>query len=279
MKVVESDFGIQYMFSMILCSLFENLISTQSLDMLESVQNHLLANSVQILWHMVQVITSKISEQRTLSIRILSAMFTKNLNTKDVLNRMLPAKLLSKRILFPRDVERQFQSYINFFTEDFLNTFETPEEQWHFRTRRELTLKLREEIRHFIQQRDKGADESIQLIVKKKDEVQRPTFNYQEFYVDYECLDEMYSVGDYFITPLLVLDLEQSPKLATRIKSPINFWSELMSRFMTSYDMNEQRKIIMTMCLIYKDHFKDIGEMKQIPYLLQLIELPDFHHC
>ena len=96
--------------------------------MLESVQNHLLANSVQILWHMVQVITSKISEQRTLSIRILSAMFTKNLNTKDVLNRMLPAKLLSKRILFPRDVERQFQSYINFFTEDFLNTFETPEE-------------------------------------------------------------------------------------------------------------------------------------------------------
>ena len=138
------------MFSMILCSLFENLIATQNFDMLESVQNHLLANSVQILWHMVQVITSKISEQRTLSIRILSAMFTKNLNTKEVLDRILPAKLLSKRILFPRDVERQFQSYINFFAEDFLNTFETPEEQWHYSTRRELTLKLREEIRHFI---------------------------------------------------------------------------------------------------------------------------------
>ena len=120
-----------------------------------------------------------------------------------------------------------------------MGSFESAKEQWHFKTRQELTTKLRNEIFSFIEERHMS-------------EEHRALFYLDEIEIEYECLYKQYLVGDYFVTPLLKFSKEMQPELSTKIIKPEVFWAELVSRFMTSFDMVEQRKIVMTMCLIYK---------------------------
>ena len=126
-----------------------------------------------------------------------------------------------------------------------------------------MTQKLYEEIRVFLGQKANAKEyDHLSKASHRTFATTRTKFNHEEFEVDYECLDKLYNIGDYFITPLLQLSLESAPELANEIKKPTAFWSELVSGFMTSSDMNEQRKVLMTMCLIYKQHYKEIGAMK-----------------
>lgn len=56
------------------------------------------------------------------------------------------------------------------------------------------------------------------------------------------------------------------------------FWSELLMQFMASSDLREQQMIIQTMCVLYRQNYSEIGEMKTIPYWLKLIGHPEFTH-
>ena len=96
--------------------------------MLAAVQDYLLCNSIQMLWHMVLVIMTRLDQQRQLSVKILSAMFTGNKRTKRVLERILPDKLLGKKKLEHPDLQIQYRNYIQFFSEVFLGSFKTAEE-------------------------------------------------------------------------------------------------------------------------------------------------------
>lgn len=47
---------------------------------------------------------------------------------------------------------------------------------------------------------------------------------------------------------------------------------------MASYDEKQQKIIIMTLCVLYRQEYDAIGEMKTIPYWLKLIEHPEYSH-
>ena len=49
-------------------------------------------------------------------------------------------------------------------------------------------------------------------------------------------------------------------------------------QFMASHDEKEQRMIVMTLCVLYRQNSEAIAEMKTIPYWLKLIEHPEFVH-
>jgi len=49
-------------------------------------------------------------------------------------------------------------------------------------------------------------------------------------------------------------------------------------QFMASQDKREQRMIVMTMCVLYRQHFDAIAEMKTIPYWLKLVEHAEYAH-
>ena len=49
-------------------------------------------------------------------------------------------------------------------------------------------------------------------------------------------------------------------------------------QFLGSQDEKEQEMIVMTMCVLYRQHPEAIAEMKSIPYWLKLILHPEFTH-
>ena len=100
-------------------------------------------------------------------------------------------------------------------------------------------------------------------------------WNFGEFEVNYECLKARYLVGNYFLSKLLDLKCEtefDSPSFTMDIQNPLAFWNELKIRFMSSNDVQEQRKILMTMCVLYKTESDSIMVLKSLPYWLKLIE-------
>ena len=107
-------------------------------------------------------------------------------------------------------------------------------------------------------------------------------WNYAEYEVSYQCLKPQYQVGAYFLTKLLNLECESefdSPSFTMEIQNPHAFWHELKIKFMSSSDMQEQRKILMTMCVLYRAHNEQITVLKSLPYWLKLIEQPEYEHC
>lgn len=103
-------------------------------------------------------------------------------------------------------------------------------------------------------------------------------WNYSEFGVHYECLDDYYLVGSYYLTKLLKTEA-QTPDFSLAIANPDEFWDELTDSFMASEDRQEQIKILMTLCLLYSKHFGQIGKIKSLGYWLRLIEKPEYMHC
>ena len=95
-------------------------------------------------------------------------------------------------------------------------------------------------------------------------------WNYREFEVQYDCLASDYLVGRYFLTRLLFFDTDSPtqpegmnlPQLTMQIEQPAIFWSELLNQFMASQDEKEQRIIVMTLCVLYRQHSDTIAEMK-----------------
>lgn len=63
-----------------------------------------------------------------------------------------------------------------------------------------------------------------------------------------------------------------------QIQEPASFWNELLMQFMASMDPKEQKMIIMTMCVVYRQNFEQVMDMKTIPYWLKLIQHPEFTH-
>ena len=64
-----------------------------------------------------------------------------------------------------------------------------------------------------------------------------------------------------------------------KIQDPVSFWSELMTRFMASMDLPEQKIILMTLCVLYNENSEQLQEMKTIPYWLKLIEHAEYLRC
>ena len=48
---------------------------------------------------------------------------------------------------------------------------------------------------------------------------------------------------------------------------------------MVSVDASEQRKILQTLCQLYKDKWGQIGKIKSLGYWLRLIEKKEYEHC
>ena len=79
-----------------------------------------------------------------------------------------------------------------------------------------------------------------------------------------------------------LLDTEAEPprfKEGERIAEPDQFWDQLQVAFMVSVDASEQRKILQTLCQLYKDKWGQIGKIKSLGYWLRLIEKKEYEHC
>lgn len=63
---------------------------------LQDFQKYILTYSIQFIWHLYLQMTSKIAEQRNLSIKVLSRLLHKNRESHELLARTLPMTLFSK---------------------------------------------------------------------------------------------------------------------------------------------------------------------------------------
>ena len=100
-------------------------------------------------------------------------------------------------------------------------------------------------------------------------------WNFMEFGVKYECLKHKYLVGKYYLTKLLIdtnIEETQRPHFSQAILKPIDFWQELKTKFMSSFDPEEQIILLKTMCVLYNNSYQQLKELKSITYFLKLFE-------
>jgi len=107
-------------------------------------------------------------------------------------------------------------------------------------------------------------------------------WNYSEFQVKHTCLSQKYLVWKYYLTKLLQeknLDEKQRPYFTCTISQPITFWNELKIRFMSTFDHEEQRIILKTMCVLYSINFAQLKDLKSMSYWIKLLDLDQYSHC
>ena len=294
-------FDIQHMFTMMLSMALDHFFEEEDTHCLRDLQSYILTYSIQFIWHLYLLMTSKISHQRTLSIRLLARLLHSNQESHDLLLRILPRTLFLKVKANRQSIESlqwNFPQWVEFFTQIVPRNFNSATEQWNCETREELTGKLLAAKRQLIEMKQLNSEtitnaERRELMLPIHEFSQGKLvmsrwknlkWNYREFEVKYECLASEYLVGRYFLAKLLLLapsekadDLDR-PQLTMQIVEPALFWNELLMQFMASYDGKEQTMIVMTLCVLYRQHYDSIAEMKTIPYWLKLIQHPEFSH-
>lgn len=206
------------------------------------------------------------------------------------------SKVKTAKQVLGRDLGWSQNNWVELFTEVVPKDFNNAIEQWNEETRSELTEKLLTELKFFVSVKDIHkqtiANKDKRELVLPNHEFTRGKmvtsrqknlkWNFAEYEVGYQCLKPQYQVGAYFLTKLLNLECESefdSPSFTMEIQNPHAFWHELKIKFMSSSDIQEQRKILMTMCVLYRAHHEQITVLKSLPYWLKLIEQPEYEHC
>lgn len=48
---------------------------------------------------------------------------------------------------------------------------------------------------------------------------------------------------------------------------------------MSSFDKQEQKIILKTMCVLYNSYYSQLKDLKTIPYLVKLLDQDNYQHC
>ena len=157
-----------------------------------------------------------------MSIKLLSRLLHGNQESHDLLLRILPETLFIKVKANRMPIESlrwNYHQWVEFFTQIVPRTFNSATEQWNDDTREELTRKLLEAKKYFIEQKKLN---TTTLSNSERKDLMLPIhefsagkhvvshwknlkWNYREFQVAYDCLASEYLVGQYFLNRLLLL--------------------------------------------------------------------------
>jgi len=234
---------IQQMFTLLLTQSLNFYFDEEDWVCLRDLQGYILTYSTQFIWHLYLLMTSKISYQRTMSIKFLARLLHSNQESHDLLLRILPQTLFHKVKANRQSIESlqwNFPQWVEFFTQIVPRNFNSATEQWNHEMREELTKKLLAAKNFFIETKKLN---SVTLQSKERRELLLPVhefsagkrvvsrwknlkWNYREFRVTYDCLAQEYLVGNYFLARLLVLPAldggaeAEKPTLSMHVREP-----------------------------------------------------------
>lgn len=158
-----------------------------------------------------------------MSIKLLARLLHSNQESHDLLLRILPRTLFHKVKANRQTIESlqwNFPQWVEFFTQIVPRNFDSATEQWNEKTRTELTTKLLDAKRYFIEMKQLNIatitsteGRELMLPIHEFNQGKQVTsrwknlkWNYREFEVQYDCLASDYLVGRYFLTRLLLFD-------------------------------------------------------------------------
>jgi DnaJ family protein C protein 13 len=125
---------------------------------------------------------------------------------------------------------------------------------WNYKTREELKEALEAEIRSFNIDKDLGG----QFVI---------SWNFLEFEVMYECLQDEIKIGDYYLRLLLEQDIKPE-----QIDNPLEFFNDLYHRFLLSPKASMKAMCLQAMTIVYGKCYEDIGAFNDAKYFAGLLE-------
>lgn len=203
---------IMYQASLVIAqTLFLLYNSTEKAEFTQK-QNKIMMSSTILLWNIRLMLGTGSTRQQRISSRVAVLVVVRNNEGCSLMSRIFPKSLLKK-------VEEE-KNYVEWRPEDWReffilmqNNYQTATEQWYEECRQELKEKLKNTAIEYLSVKyAKGNEEPIQ-------------WNYKEYYIQYDCLEEKCKVGKYYLKDLLNTKEGYLPFLTERIMRPIPFWN------------------------------------------------------
>ncbi|XP_062518532.1 LOW QUALITY PROTEIN: dnaJ homolog subfamily C member 13-like [Corticium candelabrum] len=125
---------------------------------------------------------------------------------------------------------------------------------WNYKTREELKEALETEIRSFHVDKDLGGQHVI-------------SWNYQEFEVRYECLQDEIKIGDYYLRLLLEHDIKPE-----QIDNPLEFFNDLYHRYLLASKASMKAMCLQAMTIVYGKCHDKIGPFNDARHFAVMLE-------
>ena len=203
---------IMYQASLVIAqTLFLLYNSTEKAEFTQR-QNKIMMYTTILIWNIRLMFGTGSTRQQRLSSSVAALVVVRNYEGCSLMSRIFPKSLLKK-------VEEE-KNYVEWKPEDWReffvltqNNYQTATEQWYGECRQELKEKLKNTaIEYLTVKYAKGNEEQIQ-------------WNYKEYFIEYDCLEEKCKVGKYYLKDLLNTKEGYLPFLTERIMRPIPFWN------------------------------------------------------
>jgi len=264
-----------YNTTIILNSFFKNCTSR---ELYKSLQTRFLNNSSLTLLHIVLVLSSLSVLQRKISVILLSHLFYDNANACGLVCRLFPKNLFRKVDFMSNDISQwtlqQWEQFFSLVVKDFNTTTEI----WTEECREELLSKLKQMDDDINSRFNFCPSNRLQELFADNSEegefLLNIRWNYEEYEIRYDFLQNKIPVGKYYLTTLLQ-DSDQ-PKLAAKVANPAKLWSDLCMKFIGTKKVDEMAIILKTMILIYKDYNMVIRDLDTMNHWLRCLETKEY---
>lgn len=267
-----------------------NLINSvmQSMGKKERIvayQAQMLNHSVLILNQIYQIMKPVAKKQKQLSVVLIYHSLIENAAGCSLMSRIVPKPLFRRVDATSNDISKwtliQWEQLFRVFMEDHCSATE----QWNDDCRSELLkgiLDTYDKIDSVIKLIEPSAiSNSIEALDASHDGELEPEvsnqflqirWNHEEFEMDYEVLKRKLPVWKYYLEELF--EDKSNTHLNLRINNPRHFWDELSIRKISTSNVNEQKKILTCMILLYQEYYEKIKDLSIIPYLIKLLKDP-----
>ena len=229
------------------------------------IQPRILENTMLLLWHIQLLFSSSSTRQKNLSASVTALILFENIENCALMARIFPRAMLKKVDADKRYTEWEPTHWKEFFAL-LQNNYNTVTEQWNEGCRSELIAKARATVLQFLKQ--KYAEKASGKV----------KWNYEEFEMVYAYLEPKCLVGRYYLGELVIFDESSVPYFKEAVTEPLLFWNKLLVKFLGSVDKEEQKLILNTIVLLYRDHAETIRECEILPYFITILERDESKH-
>ena len=220
------------------------------------IQQFLLAETILFPIHINLLCMNVFPDQRLYSSSILSLIITGNPNAITLIKKIFPSFIFKKAdTLKTQLIEWKRETWRELFILVKTN-YSSTTEQWNEDSKNELRIKILQLIRILCSKVQKG---------------EKFSWNFQEFDIEYKSLSSKVKVWKYYLKILNNIKDGNLPYLNDNIQEPNKFWDKLTIRLVNTINIEEKKHILITMLLIYKDHFQLIKKINILPYLIQAL--------
>lgn len=263
--------------------LFNSLIlNVDTKEKFKQLQDNILNHSSLILFYISAALASPSTQQRELSVILLSHVFKENASACGLAVRIFPKPLFRKVGTKEVDLSKWTLHHWEEFFAIARKNFNTASEQWDEASRDELISKLQKADREVMETHRYLKLEDIphlfepsgSILCERLIEIR---WNHEEFEMEYDILNNKIFVWKYYLTSLI--HDGESPALTVPIQDSPKFWSQLNIRFISSTELREQLIILKTMVLVYKNYYSDIKDLTTISYWSKTLVSPEYKEC